>query len=263
MHHRFRFALADTGETSAAVTRDLHHRMAEHVHADALLGQRHRHRIDEERHVVVDDLQHRVRRFPAVRLEHRIEQAHVRRARLALGREFEQVGGERGPAVRGVQRNLLLGHAPVEGFGESARIPVRGLARAAAHGVEDRGEQARCRARRRGRRLAGRGRGFGRGFGRRLRRCLGRGFGRGIRGGFRTGLAGCAHDDRGSDAMRPAFSRGPTGNNNGCAPPSAARSGTLDAAAHPRRLRGCGTRWTGRGAGITVRLSAGRSRCGR
>ena len=38
----------------------------------------HRHRIDEERHVVVDDLDHRVRRLPAVVVELRVEHAQLR-----------------------------------------------------------------------------------------------------------------------------------------------------------------------------------------
>ena len=41
----------------------------------------HRHRIDQERHVVVDDLDDRVRRLPAVLLDRRVEHAHARPAR--------------------------------------------------------------------------------------------------------------------------------------------------------------------------------------
>ena len=43
----------------------------------------HRHRIDQERHVVVDDLDDRVRRLPAVILDRRIEDAHAGMARFA------------------------------------------------------------------------------------------------------------------------------------------------------------------------------------
>ena len=44
----------------------------------------HRHRVDEERHVVGDDLDDGVRRLPAVLLELRVVDADLGRARLAL-----------------------------------------------------------------------------------------------------------------------------------------------------------------------------------
>ncbi len=47
----------------------------------------HRHRVDEERHVVVDDLDDRMRRLPAAFLKRRIECPHPRVACLALARE--------------------------------------------------------------------------------------------------------------------------------------------------------------------------------
>ena len=47
----------------------------------------HRHGIDEERHVVVDDLDDRVRRLPAVLLDGWIEDAHARPAGLAFARK--------------------------------------------------------------------------------------------------------------------------------------------------------------------------------
>ena len=46
------------------------------------------HRIDQERHVVVDDLDHRMRRDPAVLRELRRIDAQLRRARRALAREL-------------------------------------------------------------------------------------------------------------------------------------------------------------------------------
>ena len=119
----------------------VHHRMPQHVHADALLGQRHGHRVDQERHVVVDDLQHGMRRFPAVILAVGIEQADVGGARLAAAREIEEIVGQCRPAVGAVQRQLVLGHASVERAGEGAGIVLARLAGALADRLEDGFEQ--------------------------------------------------------------------------------------------------------------------------
>jgi hypothetical protein len=54
----------------------------------------HRHRVDEERHVVVDDLDDRVRRLPAMLFDRRIERAHLCLAALAFAGEVPM--GERG-----------------------------------------------------------------------------------------------------------------------------------------------------------------------
>src|SRR5438477_12488135 len=47
----------------------------------------HRNRIDEKRHIVVDDLNDRMRRLPAVLLDRRIEYAHTRMSPLSFARE--------------------------------------------------------------------------------------------------------------------------------------------------------------------------------
>ena len=47
----------------------------------------HRHGIDEKGHVVIDDLDDRVRRLPAVLFDRRVEDAHARMTRLAPARE--------------------------------------------------------------------------------------------------------------------------------------------------------------------------------
>ena len=49
-----------------AVALDDQHRVDEQVDAEAVALEHHAHRVDEERHVVRDDQQHRVRRVPAV-----------------------------------------------------------------------------------------------------------------------------------------------------------------------------------------------------
>ncbi len=62
-------------------------RVDDEVQRQALAVDFHRDRIDQERHVVVDDLDDRVRRLPAVVLDRRIEDAHPGVARLALAGE--------------------------------------------------------------------------------------------------------------------------------------------------------------------------------
>ena len=47
----------------------------------------HRHRVDQERHVVVDDFDDGMRGLPAVLFERRIEHPHASAARVALARE--------------------------------------------------------------------------------------------------------------------------------------------------------------------------------
>ena len=59
-HQRLGLALAHRLQLAGRVAAHAHQRMAQHVHAHAHLGQGHAHRINQERHVVIDDLQHRV-----------------------------------------------------------------------------------------------------------------------------------------------------------------------------------------------------------
>ena len=61
-------------------------RMDDEVQRQAMPVDLHRHRVDEERHVVVDDLDDRVRRLPAVAAR-RIEDAHARLPGLPSARE--------------------------------------------------------------------------------------------------------------------------------------------------------------------------------
>jgi len=143
VHQRFGIPAAHLDQLARLVAGDRHHRMAQHVHADARLGQRHGHRIDQERHVVIDDLQHGVGRLPAMLLHVRVEQAHVGRAALAGARELQEIGRQRRPAVGGVQRQLVRGQAMVERVGEGDRIVLPGLAGALADGVEDGGQHGR------------------------------------------------------------------------------------------------------------------------
>ena len=76
-------------EPPVRVAADVHHRMDDQVHAEAAPVQLHAHRVDQERHVVGHDLDRRVRGLPAVLLEARVVDAHLRRARRPLAREVE------------------------------------------------------------------------------------------------------------------------------------------------------------------------------
>jgi hypothetical protein len=86
----------------------------------------HRHRIDQERHVVVDDLDDRVRRLPAVFLEGRIEHADPGVPRLPLAREVPV--RQRSPVeVGGLSLDEILRlYIPVVTRGEIRdRLPLR------------------------------------------------------------------------------------------------------------------------------------------
>ncbi|OPZ53283.1 MAG: hypothetical protein BWY91_02007 [bacterium ADurb.BinA028] len=64
-------------------------RVNEQVDAQAPAGQRHSHRVDEERHVVDDDLDRRVPRTPALRLDRGVVDEHARRADRPIMGEVE------------------------------------------------------------------------------------------------------------------------------------------------------------------------------
>src|SRR5262249_28445565 len=64
-----------------------HYRVDDQVKRQPMPVHLHRHRIDQEGHVVVDYLDHRVRRLPAVLFDRRVEDPQLRLARLALARE--------------------------------------------------------------------------------------------------------------------------------------------------------------------------------
>jgi hypothetical protein len=93
VHHRLRDALRvragrEHGRDRAVLAAPHpDHGMDHEVQAEAVAAQLHADRVDDERHVVADDLHDRVRRLPAVLLELRVVDAHLRLARLAPGRE--------------------------------------------------------------------------------------------------------------------------------------------------------------------------------
>ena len=136
-HQRLGLALAHRRGLARLVALEAHHRMAQHMHAHAHAGQGHAHRIDQEGHVVVDDLQHRVRGLPAVGLGAGVEHAHVGRAGLAHARELQHVHRHRRPALRAVVRELVPLHAPVEGIGEDLGLLALGAGHQRPQGVVD------------------------------------------------------------------------------------------------------------------------------
>ncbi len=125
-HHRFQLALAHAVELAGLVTANADHRMAQHMHADALLGQRQRYRVHQERHVVVDDLQHGVGRFPAIGLQRRVEHPHIGLARLAAAGELQHAGGQHRPVIGRVQGELVGLHALVERRSKRHCLRLRG-----------------------------------------------------------------------------------------------------------------------------------------
>ena len=83
-------------------------RMDDEVQRQPVPVDLHRHRVDQERHVVVDDFDDRVRGLPAVLLQRRVEHAQPRLARLALARKVpvrqRRAVEIRGPPLREVFR---------------------------------------------------------------------------------------------------------------------------------------------------------------
>ena len=200
VHQRFRLALADGDQLAGLVTFHRNHRVTEHVDADIRFGQRHGDRVHQERHIVVDDLQHGVRRLPAMALQGRVEQADLRLARLALQGELQHVDRQRRPAFGRVLRPFVFTHALVERAGKGLALPVLRLGQALARGGQDRRQGDVAVACDRG------GSGLGRGHA--------GGSLDGLLGGFLGGRAGggfafSGHANVASNAVRPAFSRGP------------------------------------------------------
>jgi hypothetical protein len=137
VHERLAVALAHLEQLARPVADERDHRVAEHVHADPAFGQGHGHRVDQERHVPVHHLQHRMRRLPVVPGAG-VEHPHVGRVGLALAREVEEIGRQRRPALGRVERVLGLDHAFVEGAREGDRLLVPRLGQPLAQRVEDR-----------------------------------------------------------------------------------------------------------------------------
>ena len=89
---RFRVAGArvlghEPDESARGIALDGNDRMDDEVLRQPVAVHLHRHRIDEERHVVVADLDDRMRRLPVVLLARRVEDPHLGVPRVALAGE--------------------------------------------------------------------------------------------------------------------------------------------------------------------------------
>jgi hypothetical protein len=107
------------------------------VDAAAAPVQLHADRVDEERHVVGHDLDGRVGGLPAVLLEARVVDAHLRRAGRPLAREVERADREAVQIERVAVGHVLGGdpavELPRERFGQLGIGPVQLLAHTRAH----------------------------------------------------------------------------------------------------------------------------------
>ena len=86
-----------------------------------MLGQRNAHRVDQERHVVVDDLHHRVAAVETVGSTG-IEHADLGLPGFTLVGERAIADGDRRPDFGASQRQLFLRQTGVEGVGEGQHV---------------------------------------------------------------------------------------------------------------------------------------------
>ena len=125
-----RIAGRDIVERPVAAADDRDDRMDDEVQRQAVPVDFHRHRIDEERHVVVDDLDDRMRRLPAVLLDRRVEDTHARLARIALAGEIPvrqrravEIGRSPRGKILGVDLTEVADHETLEHFALGGRRP--------------------------------------------------------------------------------------------------------------------------------------------
>ena len=133
MHHRLGSRAAGPAELfqpSRLVPLDLHDRVDDQMDRKVLPVDLRGHRIDEKRHVVVDDVDRGVRRGPSVRPDAGVEDPDVRLAALAGPQQLpDRHGAAQGPAV--VRREIGFRHVLIElrdeprGLGAAALAPPR------------------------------------------------------------------------------------------------------------------------------------------
>ncbi len=127
MHHRlglpvFGLALAVFGQLHqmAALIADYpHDRVDDQVRRNAQLREGQHHRIDQEGHVVVDDLDDRVTRLPAVPVGMRVVDAEANFVAHPLAGEIQKAGGQGGQVLDRTVLELGNRHAPEETPDES------------------------------------------------------------------------------------------------------------------------------------------------
>ena len=130
------------------ISPDPNHRMDHQINRIALPAQFHRHRVDEERHVVADDLDHSMRGLPAVLIKIGVVDMNRRLPRRALPRQIPV--GHRSPIeVKRITRGEVLDRHPVvvladERFAGNALLARQTLPNPRADSVD----QLRLRVRR-------------------------------------------------------------------------------------------------------------------
>jgi hypothetical protein len=145
LHHRLRRPMAAVDQQQIAVDVAPHrqHRMGEQVDVELSPVQFVGDRIDQERHVVVDDLYDRVTALEAVLGRRRVEHADLGDARQPPAREGQQGEGGGGPLLGRGGGEILVGDPFVKPAHE-------GLGFVTAGGGADRLQPIRtCRQRRR------------------------------------------------------------------------------------------------------------------
>ena len=134
-----RRSLAAEGEQETArVALQGEHRMDDEADLDALLVEFAQHGIDQERHVVVDDLQDRDRLdvLGGHRTGARVE-ADLRRPGLAVRQQRPGVLGERRKLARLIAEKILGRRAPEQASGESRRHVVAQPGQDRAHLLDE------------------------------------------------------------------------------------------------------------------------------
>ena len=139
VHQRLAHAVAlafprEPAEPAACVPLHGHDRVGDQVHGEPLPQHLHLHGVDEEGHVVVDDLDDRVRRLPALLVDRGVEHPHLRLA----GRPRRGDLPQRPDCAVEIERVALDHVLDVESgeVGPAEVLEVRALARIGARGDE-------------------------------------------------------------------------------------------------------------------------------
>ena len=104
-----RFRIANLEQPPLRVARDRHDRVNDEVDDAAAAVDRQADGIDEERHVVVDDLDDRVRRRPAICQRVGVVNANLRLARAAAARQSATTKVPRRRGRRGLRPTMSPG----------------------------------------------------------------------------------------------------------------------------------------------------------
>ena len=150
IHHRFRpRALArfagDFDQVAIDVAPHRQHRVGQQMHADLAAIELVGDRIDQERHVVVDHLHHRVAALEAVVGADRIEHADLGDARQAAPGKGEQGGRGRGTLLGRRSGQILVGDPFEQTAGELRGFLAAGTAKCGgANGIQPPNTRRQC-----------------------------------------------------------------------------------------------------------------------